>query len=418
MKKYTSKTENSLKQFTNSIFFKDMITAIRTNGKSKSADDYNILEEYVQRFNENPNTLKITHDDCDVFLYDNLKNSLINEFKSAKILFTDSEFDLKSNKYLINREVWYIDDGYILNLWITESKHVYANPKLDIKMKENEPLIDSNSLLIPPKESLLSNETLEKNIINCFKLNIVKEYERNMVGMISVDGSGELFVKDFSLDKKFKINDLDIHYGDNFKNYHNDLFKKLKGDKKGLILLHGDPGTGKTYYIRYLLQQLSRTKKKVLYFPPSMIETVTDPMFFNFITNWTIENGKNSILLIEDAEPLLVSRESNRNMGITNLLNLTDGILNDILSIQIIATFNTSLHELDKALLRPERLIARKEFKKLSINNAKKLAEIIGIDPKDIDKEMSLADIYSIKNNNEVILHGVDKEQKSIGFRL
>ena len=165
-----------------------------------------------------------------------------------------------------------------------------------------------------------------------------------------------------------------------------------------------------TYYIRYLLQCLAKTKKKVLFFPPSMVEAVTDPSFFNFITNWTMDNGKNSILLIEDAEPLLLSRESTRNMGITNLLNLTDGILNDILSIQIIATFNTSLSDLDKALLRPERLIARKEFGKLDIVNAKKLAEIIGVNPDIIKDSMTLAELYSIKNDNEVLLHGVDKK--------
>lgn len=176
-----------------------------------------------------------------------------------------------------------------------------------------------------------------------------------------------------------------------------------------------------TFYIRYLLQCLSKTKKKVLYFPPSMVEAITDPQFFNFITNWTMENGKNSVLLIEDAEPLLLSREQTRNMGITNLLNLTDGILNDILSIQIIATFNTSLQELDKALLRPERLIARKEFKKLPIDNAKKLASLLGMDPATITKELSLAELYSVKNDNEVLLHGVDKknafgDRPNIGF--
>lgn len=176
-----------------------------------------------------------------------------------------------------------------------------------------------------------------------------------------------------------------------------------------------------TYYLRYLLQCLSKTKKKVLYFPPSMVESVTDPAFFNFITTWTMDNGKNSVLLIEDAEPLLLSRESTRNMGITNLLNLTDGILNDILSIQIIATFNTQLYQLDEALLRPERLIARKEFKNLSIENAKKLAEILKMDPNIVKRDMSLAELYSIKNDNEVLIHGIDKrkahgEKISIGF--
>ena len=410
----------ALRNVVDNSYFKDMTTALRSNGKSKSVEDFNILDEYQSSFNETPSLLKITHDDCDLFLYEKLKKLLKEEFGNpARVLFNDTEYNLKRDKYIPNREVWYLADGYLLNIWTSESKNIYANPELDVKLNKHDQLIEGNTLLVPPHESTRTNKDIEERVIKLFKTTTIKEYERNSIGMISVEPSGELYVKEFTLDKKFNIKDIDLHYGDNFKEFHGELFKKLKTDKKGLVLLHGSPGTGKTFYIRYLLQCLAKTKKKVLYFPPSMVEAVTDPTFFNFITNWTMDNGKNSVLLIEDAEPLLVSREANRNMGITNLLNLTDGILNDILSIQIIATFNTSLNELDSALLRPERLIARKEFKKLTLENSKKLAEQLGIDVATIKKEMSLAEIYSIKNDSEVLLHGVDKQSERgvIGFR-
>jgi len=562
---------STLRNMVDSSYFKELTLAVRSNGKSKAVEDFNILDEYQTRFLETPSVLKITHDDCDIFLHDKLKDLLKNEFTNSKVIFNDTDYNLKRNKYIPNREVWYIEDGYLLNLWTSESKNIYANPEIDIRLNKHDGLIEGNTLLTPPHHSNKNNKEIERRLIETFKKTTIKEYERNSIGMMSVDGSGELFVKEFTLDKKFKINDLDIHYGDGFKEFSESLFKKLKTDKKGLVLLHGDPGTGKcvhgktkitiknistgeikkvsinilvgekklniydkkfiesklidgyevlsdsgwsnikaihktieydewslitqscnlicadnhivfdenmnelfvkdlkignkiqtknglefvtdvhlmdkksnmydleleensdhryftndilshnTFFLRYLLQRLAKTNKKVLYFPPSMVEAVTDPAFFNFIMNWTMDNGKNSVLLIEDAEPLLLSRESGRNMGITNLLNLTDGILNDILSIQIISTFNTNLNELDKALLRPERLIARKEFKKLTLENGKKLAEILKIDSNLITKEMSLAEIYSIKNDNEVLLHGVDKsleygDRKQIGF--
>lgn len=413
---------SALRNVVDNSYFRDITSALKSNGKSKSVEDFNILDEYQSRFGETPSLLKITHDDCDLFLYEKLKKLLHDEFKGkAKILFNDTEYNLKRDKYVTNREVWYIDEGYLLNLWTSESKNIYANPEIDIKMSKHDTLIEGNTLLVPPVTSTKVNKELEKKLIDTFKTTTIKEYDRNSIGMMCVEGSGDLYVKDFTLDKKFKIQDLDLHYGEGFKEFNESLFKKLKTDKKGLVLLHGEPGVGKTYYLRYLLQRLSKTKKKVLWFPPTMVEAVTDPTFFNFIMNWTMDNGKNSVLLIEDAEPLLLSRENSRNMGITNLLNLTDGILNDILSIQIIATFNTKLEDLDKALLRPERLIARKEFKKLSIDSAKKLSELIGIDPETVTKEMSLAEIYSVKNDNEVLLHGVDKkmangERVKIGF--
>jgi hypothetical protein len=410
-----------LKTMVDNSYFKDIVSALRSNGKSKSVEDFNILEAYQLYFKETPSLLKITHDDCDIFLYEKLKEQIKKEFKNSRVLFNDTEFNLKRDKYIPSREVWYLDDGYLLNIWTSESKNIYANPEIDIRMSKHDQLIEGNTLLVPPKESTKENKEIEKRIIDTFKTTTIKEYERNTIGMMSVDGRGELYVKEFTLDKKFKIQDLDIHYGKGFKEFDAALLKKLKSDNKGLILLHGETGVGKTYYIRYLLQRLSKTSKRVLYFPPSMVESVTDPTFFNFITNWTMDNGKNSVLLIEDAEPLLVSRDSGRNMGITNLLNLTDGILNDILSIQIIATFNTKFEELDKALLRPERLIARKEFQKLSIENAKKLLELLKLDPSKATKEMSLAEIYSIKNDNDILLHGIDKsnvngDRKKIGF--
>lgn len=413
---------SAIKSIVDNNNFKELALAVRSNGKSKAPEDFNTLEDYLKRFEEMPSLLKITDDDCDIFLHKKLKENLIKEFPHSKIIFNDVEYNLKNDRYVPSREVWYIDEGYMLNLWTGESKNIYANPEIDIRHSKDESLIEGHTLMVPSDRSPRHNKEIEKRIIDVFKKTTIKEYERNSIGMMSIDGGGDLYVKEFTLDKKFKINDMDLHYGEGFSEFYEGLFKKLKSDKKGLVLLHGEPGSGKTFLIRHLLQKLAKTKKKVLYFPPTMIEVITDPAFFNFITTWTMDNGKNSVLLIEDAEPLLTSRESGRNMGITNLLNLTDGILNDILSIQIIATFNTNLNDLDKALLRPERLIARKEFKKLSVDSGKKLAEQLKLDPSTITKEMSLAEIYSVKNDNEVLFHGVDKKKMNldpvtIGFR-
>lgn len=47
---------------------------------------------------------------------------------------------------------------------------------------------------------------------------------------------------------------IDDNYNDDFKEVHQIILKRLsKKNDKGLILLHGTPGTGKTSYIRYLI---------------------------------------------------------------------------------------------------------------------------------------------------------------------
>ena len=176
-----------------------------------------------------------------------------------------------------------------------------------------------------------------------------------------------------------------------------------------------------TTYIRHLLRKLKEINREnnVLYFPPTMVGSITDPNFINFISEWVSDSKGKNYLLIEDAEPLLESRDMTRNIGITNLLNLTDGLLNDILNVQIIATFNTKLVNIDKALLRPERLMARKEFTELEPDKGKILAEKININPDLITKKMTLAEIYALKNERCPITHNIDEtklEGKVKGF--
>jgi hypothetical protein len=393
-----------------------ILTTLKFNGKSKSVDDFNVLEEYYNRFGEQPHTIQIIHDDAQFFRLDLIKREIKSLFPKSNVVYRDSYFDVKTNLSQTSREVWYIEKGYLINIYANSSSVFYTNPEVDVKLDKDVELISSNYLICPPPDSKNHNLSIEKSIFEIFSKSVVNEISKNSIGLISVD-NGNLYVREFTIDKKIRIPELDLYYGEGFTEFNKKLIKKLTYDDKGLVLLHGQPGTGKTTYIRYLLQRLQKINKKVLYFPPTMVEAITEPSFFNFITDWTLENGKRTILLIEDAEPLLASRNSNRNLGITNLLNLTDGILNDILSIQIIATFNTDVGELDDALLRPERLIARKEFYKLSKTDCKLIAEKIGLDPAVIKHEMSLAEIYSLKNNNEIMNHGI-QTKASMGFKV
>lgn len=105
---------------------------------------------------------------------------------------------------------------------------------------------------------------------------------------------------------------------------------------------------------------------------------------------------KNSILIIEDAERVISDREGNGSpAGVSNILNLTDGILGDCLSIQIVATFNMKREKIDQALLRKGRLIAEHKFEKLTIDDTNKLLKYLN--KEHISEEpMCLADIYNV----------------------
>ena len=106
----------------------------------------------------------------------------------------------------------------------------------------------------------------------------------------------------------------------------------------------------------------------------------------------------NSILIIEDAENIVLDRKEtlNPNQAVSNLLNLSDGLLGDAMHLQIITTFNCQMKAIDSALLREGRLVVEHKFDKLSISDARRLANELKMnETENIVEPMTLAEIYA-----------------------
>ncbi|HPT71870.1 MAG TPA: AAA family ATPase [Candidatus Cloacimonadota bacterium] len=203
---------------------------------------------------------------------------------------------------------------------------------------------------------------------------------------------------------KPKLN-LEQNYNDDFAEVHQIIVKRLsKKNDKGIVLLHGKSGTGKTFYIRHLISTLN---KNVIFLPPNMAASITNPDLISIL----IDNP-NSIFVIEDAENIVIDREKEGHSPVTALLNISDGLLSDCLNIQVICSFNTDLSRIDSALLRKGRLIANYEFKELMPEKAQMLSQKLGFSG-NISSPMTLTAIY---NQDEKEFSQM-KKRNPIGFK-
>lgn len=278
----------------------------------------------------------------------------------------------------------------------TEKDRIYCEEN-DIKTIGVTVFYDGESTSYTEIKEILQKEVL--TIPEFIPENREKDNTSGDIYILSTDSQGKFI----TIKNTIKIPELEIetNYNEDFKEIHNIIANKLNVENsKGLVLLHGIPGTGKTTYIRYLLNKVN---KKFIFIPPNLTNHISDPNFISFFLD-----NRNCILIIEDAENILKKRSDGSSQSISNILNLSDGLLADCLNIQIIATFNTNISEIDEALLRKGRLIAEYEFKSLTNDRIKKLKEKLQIAEEGEAK--TLSEIYNIYDKSFL------KEKKKLGF--
>lgn len=235
---------------------------------------------------------------------------------------------------------------------------------------------------------------------------------------VSDDAPGFFMIRDIKSPRRIPLKPeyehsaamLDLHYGDGFADWAGRFSKGL--NQSGLSILRGKPGTGKTSFLRHLIFSLATTHR--FYYVPVDAFHLLQAEMSNFLTKESNRfQDMSFVIVLEDAEQLLLNRREFRDGLASSLLNFTDGFVGDLVKAHLICTINGEVKDLDAAVLRPGRQRFLREFDLLDWGQAQRLAASLDIQLVE-KKPYSLAEIYHFKDTQDT--DRLVREDRKIGF--
>jgi len=185
--------------------------------------------------------------------------------------------------------------------------------------------------------------------------------------------------------------------------------RTVEQEEGGLILFHGEPGTGKTNAIRGLMTQWA---------PWCDFHLVTDPDRLFADARYLLdivgkraemlgaptltsvpEQNRWKLVIAEDADTQLVAgTKHDGGAALGRLLNATDGLLAQSSQLLVLLTTNTTLRHLHPAITRPGRCLSKIEFTRFSAHESRSW---LGEDAFAFDGSATLAELYQLRQTGK-----------------
>lgn len=171
-----------------------------------------------------------------------------------------------------------------------------------------------------------------------------------------------------------------------------------------VLLMIGDPGTGKSTYVTEMLKHRGWKKRNLIIDDQELME-------HQGIIGM-VREGDDVLVIFEDADGFVESRTSG-NKKMTALLNITSGIAAPNVRI-VILTNLPGLNKVDQALIRPGRCFDIMQFRKLTMEEANAAREAMDKPPiyTDSKKTYTLSEVFNDKDTH------TPAKQRNVGFAL
>jgi len=152
------------------------------------------------------------------------------------------------------------------------------------------------------------------------------------------------------------------------------LQKKIRKSSKGISVLCGDRGVGKTTLAKHICSKIDRM---TIFIPNNMVDlTINSPEFKNFIKKF-----EKVLIVIDDCE-FMSSHLIKMNPFTNNIIQLVDGFLSDNLNLQFILIFNDCEDDIDENILDCNNLLDIIEVESLDSELATELSKSLGYNKK------------------------------------